>query len=125
MIEVKEYDIPIYRGIFVVIITNNVDELREYIPEFDGELYAHSWLHAYNDKQGFLCVLNFEARRAVTHGTIAHEATHIAHMILEQRGVLPDFINDEPVAYLVELLTDTIYKACKKYKIVRNGKRIN
>lgn len=114
--------IPIYRGLFCVLITSDENEVKKYYPEFEGELYAHSILTEVSDRQAFLCILNFDASRSVTHGCIAHEATHIAHMILEQRGVIADFINDEPVAYLVEWITDNIYAACANFKVETTAK---
>lgn len=101
-----------------VIVSDDIEYVKKYIPEMEGEIYAHSWLHRLGDKQFFVCILNFKANRKVTHGTIAHEATHLAHMILEQRGSIADYINDEHVAYLVEYITDFIYKSIgKKYKV--------
>lgn len=43
-------------------------------------------------------------------GALAHECVHAANMTLKERGVKPDFENDEPLAYLV----GTLFEKAKK-----------
>jgi len=107
--------LPIYRGHFVTIITNDFDKIKKIDPEFRGDqstLYAHS-IHmpwGKNKRDGYVIVLNFDnPSRPLYPGTIAHETVHIANMVAGSRGVIADFENDEPIAYLVEWLTDQVH----------------
>jgi len=118
----KAINIPIYRGKFVIVITNSVKRIQKHISNFweDGEtkdLYAHSFYGSYQGTQGFYMILNFDnSYRKIYHGVIAHEAIHLAQRIVTMRGVKLDVENDEPVAYLVEWITDETYKFIKQNK---------
>lgn len=114
---IKEINIPIYRGCFVIIITNSQTKLKKYLPDFPNEeIYAHSWCVKYKREQGFIMVLNFENDfRKIKHGVITHEVIHIAHFIAEYRAIDPSFTNDESIAYLAEWITDEVYKFIEKY----------
>lgn len=116
-IRFKALDIPIYRGKFIIIVSNDANKVKKYLPEFrDKSPYAHTWQINWNGNQGFAVVFNFEnEHRPIFNGTIAHEALHVVDFILEDRGVQPDFINDEPSAYLLEWIVDEIYRFCEKY----------
>lgn len=113
----EEQDVPIYRGRLVVIISNDKDKLKSFIPYFeDNEIYAHSFMLDWKGKEGFVIALNFNNKHRPIHiGTIAHEAVHVAHLIAEHRGVIPDFVNDEPIAYLVEWIVDEVIKLMEKH----------
>jgi len=115
----KSTDVPLYRGKLVIILSNDSDKITKQIPEFDKEdPYAHAWLVEHHKYQWFTIILNFHNKqRDVCHGTIAHEAAHAAAFILGDRGVAPDFINDEPVAYLIEWITNEVYKHMKKHNL--------
>lgn len=110
------FSIPIYRGRLVVIISNT--DVSHIIPNFDktDDTYAHSYLDNYKNREAVFCLLNFSNKnRKITHGVIAHEALHLANYMAIRRGIALDVDNDEPIAYLVEWITDRIYEVCKKY----------
>ena len=117
---VKQMSMPIYRGQFVIIFTNDAEKLHKKVSVFEGnEVYASANLDNWEGIEGFIIALNFDNKnRAITHGCVAHESSHIAHMVLEQRGVIADFINDEPVTYLIEWITDQVYKFADEKKMV-------
>jgi hypothetical protein len=121
----SSWEVPLYRGMFVLIVSNDNDFVQSKLPEFDDrELYAHAWQANYRKRQGFFMVLNFwHPRGFLTHGAIAHEAVHIAHFILNARGVVSDFENDEPITYLVEWITERVYEALDKVNIKPHTKR--
>jgi len=116
--KIKSLNIPLYRGKFIVVITKSPAKIKKYIPDFDDEnIYAHSYYANYKKKQGFYIILNFKSQFGkVNHGTIAHEAVHTAHFIMKSRGIIEGFDNDEAEAYLVEWITDQVYKFIKKIK---------
>jgi len=107
-------EIPIYRGVFVVLVSNCIKKAKELIEDLEIEraVYAHSsWPYDWNDREAFVLLLNMDGPEPITHATITHEATHIANGILSERGAKPSFNNDEPFAYLVEWVANEIYKA--------------
>jgi hypothetical protein len=114
----QAYAIPLYRGDLIIIITNSIDKLYEQFTDIEfNELYAHSIYNNYDGGSGYFMVLNFDSEhRNIMHGTISHEASHLAGMILKHRGVISDFDNDEPFTYLVEWITDIAYKVIDEYK---------
>lgn len=115
-IHVKSFNIPLYRGKLVVVLTN-CDKVKSLIPTFDTTaLYASAIYDNYKGFQGYFCILNFDNElRRIKHGTIAHEAYHIANFLCTHRGIKEDLENDEPAAYLIEWIVDRIYEVCKKY----------
>lgn len=116
--EIKALNIPLYRGKFIIIITDSTKKVKKYIPSFpDDFIYASSYYANYKKQQGFYIILNFKSPyRKIKHGIIAHEAVHTAHFIMKDRGIIDSFDNDEANAYLVEWVTDQIYKFIKKTK---------
>lgn len=116
-LHIKSKTIPFYRGSIVVIISDSKDEIQKIIPEYENDHpYAHSWFYNFNGAQGFYMILNFDNKyRKIFHGTIAHEAAHLANMICKERGIKLDTDNDEAYAYLVEWIIDEVYKIIKQY----------
>jgi len=114
---IKELKIPLYRGRMVIIFTNDTVRLKKHIPSFNDEyIYAHTLLTNWKGEQGFIIVLNFKSKyREIHNGTITHESIHAADFIAQERGIVPDFSNDEPIAYLAGYITDEIYKLMDKY----------
>lgn len=120
-LHINAIEIPMYRGYLVIIITNSEDKLLKHLPEFSSNyIYGHAWLSSHKDKQAFYMVLNFDSAGGnMTHGTIAHEALHITNFLADQKGFVPDFENDEPLAYIIGWVTDQAYKFIdkKKFKV--------
>ena len=111
----KSVQIPLYRARLIIVLTNSNDQIKKLIPEFEGDIYAHTYMANFRGKDGYYCILNFHNNyREIYHGVIAHEACHISSFLLDNRGVKADFNNDEPVAYLIEWLTDEIYSYVNK-----------
>jgi hypothetical protein len=115
----KYIEIPLYRGILSLIISDNIKEIQTIIPEFDSEeIYAHAYYHKYKEKQCFSVIININnAGKKIKYGTIAHESVHICNMIFELRDIKIEFENDEPQAYLVEWVVDTVMKWLEDAKI--------
>lgn len=114
----SDIEIPLYRGKLIVILTNDIDKLKEIIPDFRGEtIYGHAYCGGYKESSGYFVVLNFNNPiKKITHGVITHESIHITSFLAEHVGFVPDFENDEPITYLAEWVTDEIYKLIKKHK---------
>jgi hypothetical protein len=107
----KEVEIPLYRGMLLIVLTDDINELQKHIPDFGGEdIYAHTLLVNWKEGEGFAIVLNFKNDyRKIYNGTITHEAIHATNFIMQERGFVADFSNDEPAAYLAEFVVDEIY----------------
>lgn len=117
---IKAIKVPLYPGKLVIIITGSLKKAKKNISIFkDDYIYASSYFDVYKKDQGFYVLLNFNYHKKIYHGTIAHEAVHIAHFIMTHSGLIDSFDNDEPKAYLVGWITNQIYKVIKqtKYKI--------
>lgn len=115
----KSVKIPIYRGYLVLVLSDNIDNVKDKIYDFDShEVYAHSILSNYKGMEGYYMILNPSDIKAKSiHGLIAHEAVHIANMLAESRGFIADLSNDEPIAYLVEWIVNNVIEMIKKLNI--------
>ena len=102
--------IPIYRGELGLIVSDKIDYIKNIIPEFEtDDLFAHSYYHNHDGNESFTMILNYNHSDVeIKMGTIAHESYHLVSMILDSRGVALDFNNDEPGAYLMEWIFNTI-----------------
>lgn len=110
----KAIKVPLYGGLLVLIFSNSAEKVKEVVEDYDRiKVYAHSWYFNYRGREGNAIILNFDKNK-ITHGTIAHEALHIANFIADSRGFKPDLINDEPMAYLIAWITNEVYKFMKK-----------
>lgn len=114
---IQETEIPIYGGFLVIILTNDTETLKKHFSDLtDNNIYAMSKLGEWKKRRGYIVVLNFKNIDKITHGAIAHEATHISNFIAQDVGFIPDFKNDEPIAYLTQWIVDNIYSFMKKHK---------
>lgn len=113
----QEKEIPIYRGLFVIILSDDSDAVKKLLPHWDASesLYAHSINCEYKKKDAYVVILNYtNPNRDLSAGDIAHEALHIANFLAHNRGIECSFDNDEPIAYLVSYFVDEIQKFALK-----------
>jgi hypothetical protein len=109
----RKIRIPIYKGMIVIVFTNQQSKLPTYIQDESIDLYATSF---YSDKSGytkFYIVLNFWDRCRITHSEIAHEIYHTVDSICKYHGIKPAEIN-EPAAYLDGWITNQVYEFIHK-----------
>lgn len=108
---IKITSIPLYGGIFGIIVSNDVTAIREHISEFDAEnsntVFGHTFLTPYDGKESYFIVLNpkYEYKK-LTQGTIAHEALHVTTFVLNNRGININIDNDEAAAYFLDWVVD-------------------
>ena len=113
----KEIEVPLYRGLFVIILTNSIDKLNKCLGRDDSYVYCSSFYGSiYKKTEGYIVAFNFDRDDKITYGTVAHEAFHTANFICSHRGFEADLENDESIAYLIEWLTDNIHKFIIKCK---------
>ena len=73
-LHINHQEIPLYMGYFVMIITNSRKKVLKYLPDFqDKNVFAHTWLGNYKDRQAFFMILNFDHKKSISHGVITHE----------------------------------------------------
>lgn len=103
----KKINIPIYRGVFVICIT---DDLKKVENKFN--LINTDSLDAFTFKIGhnYYMVTTKDLKISV----IAHESVHIKNMIFKDSFIKLDINNDEPEAYLLEWVIDQYYKYLNK-----------
>ena len=60
---IKNYcEVPLYRGHFILLLTNSADKVREEIPSFSkDDVYAHTCLDEHKGKNGFYVILNYDS----------------------------------------------------------------
>ena len=119
-LHLKEMEIPLYKGSFLVVLSNSLNLVKDKFPKFSEDeeeekpLYAHSLLTPYDEFEAFALILNFDsALSKITHGVIAHEAFHIASFIGNNRG-FSSYGSEEPLAYLIEWITNEVYSYMKE-----------
>lgn len=110
----KEYPISIYGGVLRIHVTENLEKTLKEI-DYDGELECDACC-VYNTNGSRMYDLVFIKGR-VLHGLIAHECFHLTHRIMKHVNKTYDIDNDEPEAYLIQYLTDTVYSFFKENKI--------
>ena len=114
--------IKIYNATLQIVLTDSPKYANERIGveyfKHDETLYATAHHTFRKSREYFTLVFNpAYPYNKLDNGTIAHECVHIAHMILNPRGVLACFENDEAEAYLLGVITNHVYKFLKKYEI--------
>lgn len=116
---IKTFPFPIYGGVLVILLATELKQLDQYITGYKiTDLYAHTINADYKSYDGYFIILNPEhAKGRITHGTVAHESFHASNMLLENRGVIPSFENDEAQAYLLGWITERVYQVLNKRKI--------
>ena len=116
----KVVKIPIYYGNFIIIFSNNTEQVRN-VTHFRGDLEEfaftfHNFL--YNGKESIAVCFNFWTSEPVTIGTIVHEVNHAGNRLMLSRNVDADFENDEAESYLKGWMADEIELFMKKCGIV-------
>ena len=116
---VFESQVPIYGSLFGLIISNDVEQTKARFDGcFDDWIYAHALLKESEGFNWYVIVLNpYYEYHYLTHGTIAHEACHIANWIMSSKGIKWDPLNDEAQCYLIQYFTDLIYEKLKELKM--------
>jgi hypothetical protein len=104
--KIKYFNIPIYHGYLVVILSDDVNEVLKSVPLQAEEFYAHAVNYQFKGKEGYFVILNLN--HSIPPSVIAHEAVHIGSMLFGNRGVVADFSNDEPFAYFVQWVVDRV-----------------
>lgn len=114
-------DIPIYRGKLIIIVSDDKEEIKKKISDFeeDGDIYGHACLTNWEGWQGFALVINHKNKhRPLTFGVIAHEALHLTNFLMNERGVHLDYENDEPHAYLLDWIIEQVLDFLSQHKIL-------
>lgn len=115
----KEIKIPLYVGKLVIIFTNDEETLKKKYPDVYLEnSYSYAYFDGEKNADKFYIVLNFHHPiKKICHGNISHESLHITNFILNDRGVVSDFENDEPVTYLLDWISNEVYKFARDKKM--------
>jgi hypothetical protein len=106
----KKFKIPIYFGHLEIYISDdwkatsdkhNLGVKECYYTGYDGLTHSTEYKNGTNR---YWILLKPDAKRS----TFAHESVHIASYLFRNAGVLADYENDEPFAYMVEWVCDKI-----------------
>ena len=107
---VKERNIPIFKGKFILIVSNSEKKVKKITGVKIKNIYAHALNYKYKGNDALFIILNFKAASQISHAIIAHECTHVANMLLANRGVIIDSENDETHAYVGEWFNRQVHK---------------
>ena len=109
-----------FYGNFIIIFSNDEDKIKSttnYHGRLEDFAYTiHNFL--YKGKESIAVVFNFWTYEPVTIGTIVHEVNHAANRLLQSRGVLPDYENDEAECYIKGWMADQVQEFMKKCNIL-------
>jgi hypothetical protein len=103
---------PIYGITVGFVLTDSVEDVKSYYPEFNStRINGHCLSFEHKGDDVVVIVIN---PKTATHGTIAHEIYHATSYICLSRGIVADFNNDEPMAYIAGWLTNKFYSLFKQ-----------
>lgn len=101
--------IPLYFETLKIVVSKDFEKSLKALKvphQFDVNNYD-SFIFPHKD-----CIYLFINSKA-TAGVIAHEAVHIVNYVFKRANISLDFDNDEPQAYLMGWIVDTIHKCLK------------
>lgn len=114
----RRFTIDMYGTEMLVSVSDNVLRTSSrynkiFMPwEPDGELVALSRFSEDGNDYGL-----FLKRGDIYHGDLAHEISHIAYRMLDNKDIQITEDGDEPLAYLVDFITTRLYKIFEKNNI--------
>jgi len=123
--------VPSYRSALWIVITNNLpksfdqveDEISVTIHSLEDVNSTRAYTFAYVEEDGRKVFMLF-LKPTSTHGEIAHEIKHVVNLIFLWHDVRLNASNDESECYFLEVITDKVYGAIKKYKKMYSAKPV-
>lgn len=116
----KKINIPIYHGKLNIVFTNDMDKLYN-LTGYEEEFLFGAAFRSYmggSPLPQYVLAINFDmANFPMDHGTISHEALHIAMFLSEDRMIKLDYDNPEPLTYLTGFIVNEVYKFMDKKEI--------
>lgn len=111
MIESKIFKLPIYNLNYEVVFFSTLQEAKTVYPDFRDNGDAMTVVIENNN----IYLMMF--KDTVNEGILVHECVHFANYICLNIGYTPALDNDEPLAYLIEHLFNTVYEFYKSIQI--------
>lgn len=112
--------IPILKGAFVVIATNDYKWVEKKFDAFglvDKNLYAVTLHGEYKGLDAYIIILNFWGCSYIYHSLITHESGHAVNCLFKNRDWIK-LKNDEPECYVKEWFSNKTYQALKEFKLI-------
>ena len=100
----KRIKIPLFRDNLIIILTNDGGVIKQYCKKYKDRHAAITWI---KDENVYIA-LDFSEE--ITFGIISHECFHSVNFILKKCNVDSCFDNDEPAAYLLDFIVDSVHK---------------
>ncbi len=127
----EKYNVPIYRSLLTIIVTNNVmksiDLLEDQIPvkvhseEERNSTRAYTFAYvAENGAKKFYLFL----RPNCKPGELVHEIKHVVNLIFLWHGAKLSLTNDEPECYYLEQVVDKVFATVARYKRLYSPKPV-
>ena len=119
LFKMAQTPIPMYRGLLVLIVSDDRVKVENITTkDYGTSMYAHACVINFNGKEAHTIILNpNNSGRKLHYGTVCHEIFHAVGGIALNRGIQPDWNNDEPMAYLCDWIADFVFSNLKKWNI--------
>ena len=130
MLKHKIINIPIYPGHLEIVVATTPAEVKPIIPHFDKpEVGYHTYYYGkpldkecYPDKNHLIISIILQnpsilPHDILTYGRVVHECAHAADMIFEHINKKADYEDDEHYAYLIQWVSDQVFKSLKFWNI--------
>lgn len=117
---IKKLKAPVYGSPLWIVICPDTDKAIEKVEALTGwsiaddktSISAHTFGAMEKGVMKFFVFLPPTA----TPGRIAHEASHLVHIIRHWVGCKPSYTNDEDECYYLEEIVDRIHRTIDQYK---------
>ena len=120
----KAFEVPLYGSKFVVSVAPNINILKEKVSTDidigDSKLHGACTLGSYKGYAAQMVSFNlFRDDSPITHGDISHECLHATNNISKWVNLPKDQSEDEPTAYLIKWMVNTVYKCLNEWGVYR------
>lgn len=122
MLYTKKIEIPIYNQELCLAFSPK-PEAEHFIKKYpeltnvfhnDDIIYGCAIKGYKKDRKRFYILLAESPIDKITPGIISHECFHMSSLILRDTGYIQDYQNEEPQAYLLQHITEEVFKFLRK-----------
>ncbi len=117
----KSFDVDVYCCKVVVVVTDNMEAtMKKYLKKFklpyeEGSVYEGLFISdTTSESSSYYILFN---KNSLSINTIAHESYHACARILKDRGVDISSDNEEPVAYLMGYVVQSVINVIVSQKL--------
>ena len=102
--------LDIYKEEITVILSNDTDKLNKKFDLVETEYFAMVTTSGGRGLDIVIILNPLHSQCKLAVGTVAHESFHAAMHLAYHKGIDVEFSNQEPMAYLLEYITNKVHK---------------